>query len=413
MADSKVQNSHLTKSLPKTRFPNGLWTLLMLPYLPFGLVLCLFRICISLQVILLLLIFPEGVIKRIMLRIFFTVLGVFVTIDGQLRDVKLIVSNKLSFVDHIALHLAGNCISVSSGGHVPPLAPLFPHWTFPASSNQQLLAAAKALPAFGHEGVMELLPYAIQPEPLPTNGRHLLLKFSEWPFSLGCPIQPMALRVSRPFPIAVSTVHSSGWWDLFWMLFVPVTVFHVRFLQVIKPKEGETETKFTEHVQQSLASALKVASTQISTDDVEKWLAGPPRPQQVANGPILAPSEFDPSKLQRPSELDTMVHQVTAVLPQVPYTVIKKDLMSTNSVDATITNLLEGRVKYSPLSPSASSSVVSGSSSSVRGTTASQVFRRKVAASSSSPSQRQLSLEERKRELLQSARRKYMEKHGL
>ena len=117
-----------------------------------------------------------------------------------------------------------------------------------------------------------------------------------------------------------------------------------RFLQVIKPKEGETETMFTEHVQQSLASALKVASTQISTDDVEKWLAGiimlyytvtcclqiyhlgPPRPQQVANGPILAPSEFDPSKLQRPSELDTMVHQVTAVLPQVPYTVIKKDL---------------------------------------------------------------------------------------
>jgi hypothetical protein len=68
-------------------------------------------------------------------------------------------------------------------------------------------------------------------------------------------------------------------------------------------------------------------------------------------------------------------------------------VVSTNSVDATITNLLEGRVKYN----------VPATSSSSGGTSASQVFRRKVAAPSLS--QRQLSLEERKRDLLQNARR--------
>lgn len=46
------------------RFPGGLWTLLVLPYLPIGIALCLLRICMSLQAILLLLIFPEGAMKR-------------------------------------------------------------------------------------------------------------------------------------------------------------------------------------------------------------------------------------------------------------------------------------------------------------------------------------------------------------
>lgn len=134
----------------------------------------------------------------------------------------------------------------------------------------------------------------------------------------------------------------------------------------------------------------------------------------VPNGPIIAPSEFDPSAVSKsaPSELDTMVSQVTAVLPQVPHNVIRRDLgsspdnpsslldfvftVTTNNVDATITNLLEGRVKYTPSSPSVTTAGAS------RRTSASQLFRRKVPSSST---QRHLSLEERKRELLQNARR--------
>lgn len=131
---------------------------------------------------------------------------------------------------------------------------------------------------------------------------------------------------------------------------------------------------------------------------------GPPRPRAVSTGPIISPAEFDPS--QRSPQLETMIHQVTAVMPQVPLSVIRKDLcesavlphlslimecwhtVSTNNVDATITNLLEGRVKYSE--PSFSNNSMS------------QVFRRKVAPPSS---QHQSSLEDRKKELLQNARR--------
>lgn len=65
-----------------------------------------------------------------------------------------------------------------------------------------------------------------------------------------------------------------------------------------------------------------------TTDDPLALSPGPPRP--TPRGPFITPSEFDMSHpLRSPSsspEMDTMVHQVTAVLPQVPYTVIRRDL---------------------------------------------------------------------------------------
>lgn len=115
-------SGNLTKSIPTTRldlyivqltslvlyvrFPGRLWTLLVLPYLPIGIALCLLRLCMSVQAILLLLIFPEGALKRyilvipldtrlrlcecrFMLRVFFSVLGILVTTDGQLKDTKV------------------------------------------------------------------------------------------------------------------------------------------------------------------------------------------------------------------------------------------------------------------------------------------------------------------------------------
>ena len=101
----------------------------------------------SLQAILILLVFPEGAIKRyissyqtshsthfcirFMLRVFFCVLGILVTSEGHLSTSKVnlkithqrvfyvifflqvLISNKVSYVDHIVLHLACKCVTVS------------------------------------------------------------------------------------------------------------------------------------------------------------------------------------------------------------------------------------------------------------------------------------------------------------
>lgn len=42
-----------------------------------------------------------------------TILTLFLVVDNAFSPVQLIVSNKVSFLDHIVLHLAGSCVSVS------------------------------------------------------------------------------------------------------------------------------------------------------------------------------------------------------------------------------------------------------------------------------------------------------------
>lgn len=78
-----------------------------------------------------------------------------------------------------------------------------------------------------------------------------------------------------------------------WMLFNPITIFHaklvlplydllldlppnlpLRFLQVIQPKDSESDSDFTEHVQDALASSLNIQSSNIVERDVQKWLTG-------------------------------------------------------------------------------------------------------------------------------------------
>ena len=60
--------------------------------------------------------------------------------------------------------------------------------------------------------------------------------------------------------------------------------------------------------------------------DPPKPVSPPPPPQPwTPQGPIIPPSEFTPSSSVSP-EIEVMVQQVTAVLPQVPHQVIRKDL---------------------------------------------------------------------------------------
>lgn len=82
----------------------------------------------------------------------------------------MFLSNKLSWVDHIVLHLALDCITVSppvphlsgllvhlslqvsTGGRAPALHFLFRHHTLSASSDQGLETEAQKLP--GLDGIL-------------------------------------------------------------------------------------------------------------------------------------------------------------------------------------------------------------------------------------------------------------------
>lgn len=95
--------------------------------------------------------------------------------------------------------------------------------------------------------------------------------------------------------------------------------------------------------------------------------------------------------------------------------------VKTKNVDHTITNILEGHVRYTPepqrrkpnpaAGPSTASSSSAGSPSSSSASSASLV----AAASTfgKSAQERTLSFQERKKQLIENARKRYIEKHNL
>jgi ancient ubiquitous protein 1 len=115
------------------------------------------------------------------------------------------------------------------------------------------------------------------------------------------------------------------------------------------------------------------------------------------------------------------------VLPYVPGEVVRKDLLRTKSVDVTISNILEGHISYVPLLPSStapepSPSVsprdcvpeVERSSLEVQASSGSDKSLNTAASSfPKSANDRALSFKERKMRLIENARRRYIDKHGL
>jgi hypothetical protein len=145
-SEAEIEKTFYTRRLP--RLP---WSLLLVLYVPFGLFLTLLRVCMSLQAILLLAFFPEGAVKRFLLRVFFAVLGIIVITDSFHRkgsQTKVYIGNKVSHLDHIVLHLALDCITVGTGGAAPLLHFLFPHRQLSSHSPEALETEAKRLPEF-------------------------------------------------------------------------------------------------------------------------------------------------------------------------------------------------------------------------------------------------------------------------
>lgn len=249
--------------------------------------------------------------------------------------------------------------------------------------------------------------------------------YSDWPCSLAQNVQPISLTARRPFGIKITTVHSSQWWDLLWTLFVPATVFHVKLLAPMERREGEEVSGLCERVQESLREELCLQRAEFTMDDVAAWLKSTGKraavPSATATAPVQSQSPPPPPPASEPDWLERMVEQVSAVMPQVPTDTIRKDLLWTQNVDATITNFLEGVVAFDPVlpptppapasqPPHSHPSLVSSSAPRLK---TSNLRPQKHYSPAMQAMYRQLSLEERKAQLIQNARKRYIEKHNM
>uniref|UniRef100_A0A8C5PU81 Lipid droplet-regulating VLDL assembly factor AUP1 n=1 Tax=Leptobrachium leishanense TaxID=445787 RepID=A0A8C5PU81_9ANUR len=386
-----MEHPSLDSMMELQRFPQDLRSLmLLLLYTPIGLCLLLLRLFVGAHVFLVSCVLPDSVIKRFLMRVMTSVLGVFTSeSESHVRDktVKICVSNHRTYFDHNVVGLITPCTSPSLS-----CSPGFLCWArgflelgAPGSRVQLQESLKHYLSQSGS------LPLLLFPEEETTNGKTGLLHFSSWAFSLSDAVQPLSLLVQRPL---VSPVVTGCTWvvELLWMLFVPFTIFHVRWLPPVTRHPKESDEDFASRVQKLMALSMGICGTNHTTADRAELLK-----RRNWEPPPPAPSISSPTDSR-------MVQRVKEVLPQVPLPVIYKDLARTGCVDTTITNLLEGRVPF--VSEEEASGRSEASTSSNRPTKC------VIRGFGRRPEDRHLSLQERKEALYEYARRRYLVKFG-
>ncbi|XP_014895982.1 lipid droplet-regulating VLDL assembly factor AUP1 [Poecilia latipinna] len=396
------------------RFPkDAVALLLLLLYSPVGICLMLMRIFIGIHVFLVSCAIPDSFVRRFVVRVMCSVLGMHVrqrNPRSRDKNTKLSICNHVTEFDH-------NIINLLTPFNTPQLegSTGFMCW---ARGFMEIHSASS------QEEVGEFLqrycsadgapPLLVFPEEDTTNGRAGLLKFSSWPFTLTDSIQPVALRVSRPL-LSLSTIESSWLTDLLWTFFSPCTVYHVSWLPPVSRQDGESTQEFANKVQELLAIELGLVSTKITKADkaehIKRKRHSVPQSTTSATSGSIGLGFMAQSLGSDDHRIAKMAQQVKDVLPHVPIGVITRDLAKTNCVDTTITNLLENReeasmeaTETSAYGASRISSFPSGSSPAIK--PAAKTFGR-------SPADRHMSLQERKEALYNYARRRYIEKHGL
>ncbi|KAM6429022.1 lipid droplet-regulating VLDL assembly factor AUP1 [Rhynochetos jubatus] len=407
------------------RFPtDGFLLLALLLYAPVGLCLLVLRLFIGVHVFLVSCALPDSVLRRFIVRVMCSVLGLFVRqSDPQLRDVnvRVYIANHVTQFDHNVINLLTSCNTPALNG-----APGFICWSRGfmelgvTGSRAELVDSLKVYSSHGGNP-----PLLLFPEEAATNGRAGLLRFSSWPFSILDVVQPVALQVQRPL-ITVSVADSSWITELLWTFFVPFTVYQVRWMPSVPRRAEELSEDFALRVQELLAVELGVVSTRLTAADKSEHMKRLRHTSLLPFAP--APGQPPAARPRAPSRptgvapedvrITTMAQQVREVLPHVPLEVIRIDLAQTNCVDTTIANLLEGRVAFFPESKEAGTDLPAPSTSQAaaafgtQGSVAAPSSKPATKQFAKSPVERHLSLQERKRALYDYARRRFAEKHG-
>ncbi|XP_014669212.1 PREDICTED: ancient ubiquitous protein 1-like [Priapulus caudatus] len=389
----------------QSRFPTGWQLLTVILYFPLGSVLALLRFFIGLHAFVVSCILPKmSTVRSIVLRCMCSVLGVIVTRDGtenQMKSARVLVCNHVTPLDHLAVDLVMANI-MPSVWDIPELL----NWALGYEDlgvKQGRDVLIKNAKKHCSESNVPILSY---PEGASTSGKRGLLKFSTWPFSLEQPVQPVVITVRRLPLVAItpSPIGSRWWTDLMWFAFVPYTKFHLRILPVQVKENTESIDDFAVRVQHLMAQELHIVPTKHTSADKVEYVK---RHFDTSDAsPVPLRQKQKEQLLYMSDPLFNKCQQVKEVLPLVPIEIIRRDLANTRCVDETITNILEGRVTYTPELPATSKAQLSSWS------TKTPTKDQKTMWATSSKD-RMKSYQERKAEFIAEAKHKYMEKHGI
>ncbi|KAB1267182.1 Ancient ubiquitous protein 1 [Camelus dromedarius] len=386
---------------------DGFLLFALLLYAPVGFCLLVLRLFLGIHVFLVSCALPDSVLRRFVVRTMCAVLGLVARQeDSGLRDhrVRVLISNHVTPFDHNIVNLLTSCSTPLLNS--PPSFVCWSRGFMEMDGREELVESLKRFCASTR---LPPTPLLLFPEEEATNGREGLLRFSSWPFSIQDVVQPLTLRVQRPL-VSVTVSDASWVSELLWSLFVPFTMYQVRWLRPVHRQLGEGNEEFALRVQQLVAKELGQTGTRLTPADKAEHMK---RQRHPRLRPQSAQSSFPPSPGPSPDvQLAALAQRVKEVLPHVPLGVIQRDLARTGCVDLTITNLLEGAVAFMPEDvteetqslPTASTPKFPSSGPATPQPTALTFAKSSWA--------RQESLQERKQALYEYARRRFTERQA-
>lgn len=371
--------------------------LLLMAYFPIGIVLLVLRILISFQYFVILAVLPKGfVLRQVLMRIHLFLIGILVTTDGTKGSGNIVVSNYLSYLDSIVIEAVFPTQRLGKQTNVPGLF----KWLLGFVEDD---TSCMGLEAFDYE-----YPISFFPEEDTTNGQYGLLKFAKHLFKrTGLVVQPIVVSSCRPkfFPVNIHCLTSSFWSDLLWVLFFPCTKFHISMLDEREIPVEEERDDFIKKLETDIAGALSIEPTLLTAKDKGDFI------KRLAHEKMLR-EQIQPKPRGLYKEASNknceMAKQVKLVLPQVPMSIIECEIKKTKNVDRTITNFLDGSIKFKPLTEEEQQKEKEILNKKKVETIARPVNSSLLAGTSKD---RHLSFQEKKELMIEEARTKYLQKH--
>lgn len=303
------------------RFPSGWRLLLVILYSPVGVLLVLLRLFVTLQLWLFASLLPDcNPLQTFLSYGISFAFGIIVKFDSEseLRDKqsRIIIANNVSVLDHFAIHRTTETLIPSVWELPIALSNALGLQKMDMSSKEILIANIKQFLSTSTYSV------AIQPEFGTTNSKFALLKFNSWPFSIETSVQPVAIKASRPqfVPVHITSLASTWWTEVFWFMFVPYTVFTLKYLKIRRNPDHETLVR---EVEKDIADALGLETSSHTVADKTEYEKRYRMEIMLSNRSNRSTPN---SQVIHSIETQRMVRQVSEVLPLVPHNVILRDL---------------------------------------------------------------------------------------
>lgn len=385
-ASSEQEKENVSSYVNSSRFPKASSPIQMVLFavtLPLCLSLALIRLFLGLQALIILCVMPKRLkLRRYFLRLVLMLIGVFLHVEKPPKKSfkpAVIVSNHVSVLDRLLVECCTPCYTLSVRD-IPLLVRLVIGSLDMTPRHEAPPPTAVAKTHLDNSDV----PILTLPEQIMTNGGGLL-KFASWPFSISPDVQIACVEVKRLHFLRpnLSHVFASSTSDFFWCLFSPAHFATIRFLSVgedWKDRNPEQKASFTQSL---ISHELEIPALKLTCHDVSEHKKSLVKEQVV--------------------DLDSLVRQVVEVLPNIPESEIRADLMRTRDTTQTIYNLVKTAPRTVP-----NKSLLKNTATSAAGSTgkaSGSVFKNPVARANM--------LELKKAELIASGRARYIEKHGL